>query len=87
MNFLNIFLQELYDNIEKQRPGLFRLASDSDERDSSGLCKYKCCLKLHINFLKYIFSCVTNIFGVFIYIFLFVFQAGIRMLSRRASEL
>lgn len=30
-------VQELYDNLEKQRPNLFRLASDTDENDSTGI--------------------------------------------------
>ena len=29
-------MQELSENIEKQRPALFKLASDSDEKDASG---------------------------------------------------
>ena len=32
-------LQELYDNLEKQRPNLFRLASDTDEKDNEGISK------------------------------------------------
>lgn len=31
------YLQELYDNLEKQRPNLFRLASDTDENDNEGI--------------------------------------------------
>lgn len=33
-------LQELYDNLEKQRPNLFRLASDTDENDPTGICRF-----------------------------------------------
>ena len=34
---LFLFFQELYDNLEKQRPSLFRLASDTDEKDNEGM--------------------------------------------------
>lgn len=30
-------MKELYDNLEKQRPKLFRLASETDESDESGI--------------------------------------------------
>ncbi|KAK7002628.1 ADP-ribosylation factor-binding protein GGA3 [Biomphalaria glabrata] len=30
-------MKELYDNLEKQRPNLFRLASDTDENDNDGI--------------------------------------------------
>ena len=33
-------LQELYDNLEKERPKLFRLASDTDEKDAEGISKF-----------------------------------------------
>ena len=32
-------LQELYDNLEKQRPNLFRLASNADDKDNDGISK------------------------------------------------
>ena len=32
-------IQELYDNLEKERPKLFRLASDTDEKDAEGISK------------------------------------------------
>ena len=35
--------QELYDNLEKQRPKLFRLASETDETDESGISELELC--------------------------------------------
>lgn len=37
--YLCFLLQELYDNLEKERPKLFRLASDTDEKDAEGISK------------------------------------------------
>ncbi len=38
--FFFFFLQELYDNLEKERPKLFRLASDTDEKDTEGISEF-----------------------------------------------
>ena len=35
-----VFLQELYDTLEKERPSLFRLASDTDEKDQDAISMY-----------------------------------------------
>lgn len=37
---LSVLFQELYDTLEKLRPNLFRLASDVDEKDNTGIGKY-----------------------------------------------
>lgn len=37
------FLQELYQNLEKARPNLFRLASDTDEKDNEGISMWFRC--------------------------------------------
>lgn len=40
-NTFNVFLlQELYENLEKSRPNLFRLASDTDDKDSEGISEF-----------------------------------------------
>lgn len=33
-------LQELYDSLEKLRPNLFRLASDTDEKDNEAISMF-----------------------------------------------
>ena len=36
----SVFRQELYDTLEKERPSLFRLASDTDEKDQDAISMY-----------------------------------------------
>lgn len=37
LTFETLVFQELFENLEKQRPNLFRLASDTDENDNDGI--------------------------------------------------
>lgn len=35
-----MWLQELYDSLEKRRPNLFRLASDTDEQENEAMSEW-----------------------------------------------
>lgn len=37
MKIQEVYFQELYDSLEKLRPSLFRLASDTDEKDNDAI--------------------------------------------------
>lgn len=47
--------QELYEALEKQRPKLFRLASDTDENEADAISKRLCHLQLFAVFLLCVF--------------------------------
>ena len=57
----SVFRQELYDTLEKERPSLFRLASDTDEKDQDAISMYhflcKTCAELECHPTYY--TCMT----------------------------